>query len=223
MDPPGRASAAEFIYIRACAKLKMPAKRKRDAIQAQLDELDRKYQSKFEEQEKKNDKLERELQQQGKRHTKLTKKLQDEIANSRSDIRSMGFVQMLNTYLNILKFAIKDEPDATKERRDYKKFRNNAKTGPMIAFIKIIYPDRLMSTDALFQYFKGVDSFKVKRDRLIHPRGMIELREDAHRFSALLESHKQKGDPLTHNETLFLDVFSKIDELCSQRIGNLHL
>ena len=44
----------------------MPAKRKRDAIKAQLDELDRKYQSKFEEHEKKHDKLEIELQQQGK-------------------------------------------------------------------------------------------------------------------------------------------------------------
>jgi uncharacterized protein YhaN len=76
----------------------MPAKRKRDAIKAQLDELDRKYQSKFEEHEKKHDKLEIELQQQGKRHTKRIKKLQDEIANSRSGTRSMGFVQMLNTY-----------------------------------------------------------------------------------------------------------------------------
>ena len=83
---------------------------------------------------------------------------------------------MLNTYMNILKFVVKDEPDA-KKRRISKRFA--------------------------------------------HPRHVAELRSEAHRFGEMLETHKQMGDTLDSKETLFLDVFSKIDELCAKGIGNL--
>ena len=84
---------------------------------------------------------------------------------------------MLDTYLNIIKFAKKDEPVQKKRR----------------------------------------NSSKYQRDCV------VELRDEAHRFSAMLNDHKRKGDVLDSQETEFLDVFSKIDELCAVGIGNLRL
>ncbi len=40
-------------------------------------------------------------------------------------------------------------------------------------------------------------------------------------FSGILEAHKGKGDELDANEIRFLDVFSRIDELCAVGVGNL--
>ena len=47
------------------------------------------------------------------------------------------------------------------------------------------------------------------------------VRSEAHRFGEMLESHRQMGDELNWKEMRFLDVFSKIDELCAKGIGNL--
>lgn len=78
-----------------------------------------------------------------------------------------------------------------------------------------------MNAGEIREYFKCVDSFKGERDQLAHPRHVAELRSEAHRFGEMLETHKQMGDTLDSKETLFLDVFSKIDELCAKGIGNL--
>ena len=109
-------------------------------------------------------------------HQKDIQELKDQLRVSRFHTRSMAYFSMLNTYMNILKFVVKDEPDA-KKRRISKRFA--------------------------------------------HPRHVAELRSEAHRFGEMLETHKQMGDTLDSKETLFLDVFSKIDELCAKGIGNL--
>ena len=50
-----------------------------------------------------------------------------------------------------------------------------------------------------------------QRDRLTHPRSIVELRDEARLFSGILEAHKGRGDELDANEINFLDVFSKIN------------
>lgn len=91
----------------------------------------------------------------------------------------------------------------------------------MVLFMKTVYPGKLLSANSIREYFKDADSLKDQRDRLTHPRSIVELRDEARLFSGILEAHKGKGDELDVNEIKFLDVFSKIDELCSVGVGNL--
>jgi len=49
------------------------------------------------------------------------------------------------------------------------------------------------------------------------------LRDEALLFSEMLGAHKGKGDELDDKEIRFLDVFSKIGDLCSVGVGNLRL
>ena len=114
----------------------------------------------------------KDIQELKGQHQTDIQELKDQLRVSRFHTRSMAYFSMLNTYMNILKFAVKDEPDA-KKRRISKRF-------------------------AL-------------------PMHVAE----AHRFGEMLETHKQMGDTLDSKETLFLDVFSKIDALCAKGIGNL--
>jgi hypothetical protein len=148
--------------------------------------------------------------------------LTTDLRSSRRDIRAFSYCQILNTYLNIIKFAIADEP-VLKKRRNSKQFQNKSSSSNLILFINTVYPDRSMSMPNILKYFQNVDSSKDQRDLLTHPRSIVELRDEARRFSAALEDHKRKGDMLNSQETIFLDVFSKIDELCAVGVGNLRL
>ena len=142
------------------------------------------------------------------------------LSASRRDTRSMAYSHMLNTFLNILKFAVMDEP-VVKKRRNSKRFQNNSSSTTLVRFLKTIYPDRPMDIDEVHEYFKKIDSLKDQRDRITHPRSVVELHDEALRFSSMLEDHKTKGDVLDPKESLFLDVFRKIDHLCAERIGHL--
>ena len=145
-----------------------------------------------------------------------------DLKSSRRDTRVVSYCQMLNTYLNIIKFAKEDEP-VQKKRRNSKHFQNSSKLPNLILFINMVYPDGSMTASNIHKYFKDVDSFTAQRNRLIHPRSVMELREDARRYSTILDDHKQKGDALDSHETKFLDVFRKIDELCAVGVGHLRL
>jgi len=118
----------------------------------------------------------KDIQELKGQHQTDIQELKGQLRVSRFHTRSMAYFSMLNTYMNILKFVVKDEPDANKRRIS---------------------------------------------KRFAHPRHVAELRSEAHRFGEMLETHKQMGDTLDSKETLFLDVFSKIDELCAKGIGNL--
>ena len=132
----------------------------------------------------------------------------------------MAYMQMLNTFLNIIKYAQMIEPNA-KKRRCSKQFQKSSDSLSMELFFKIVYPHRTMDSTAKKDYFKKADSLKDQRDRIIHPRSIVELSEEARRFAVMLEEHKASGDDLDAREEIFLDVFSKIDDLCVNRIGNL--
>ncbi|MBV5277013.1 hypothetical protein JZU56_04180 [bacterium] len=45
--------------------------------------------------------------------------------------------------------------------------------------------------------------------------------DSANLYAGMLANHRSRGDALDYKEVLFLDVFSKIDELCACSIGNL--
>ena len=166
--------------------------------------------------------LENRLAELQGQHQKDIQELKDQLRVSRFHVRSMAYFSMLNTYINILKFAVKDEPDA-KKRRVSKRFQNSSVSRSLVLFVKTVYPHRYMNAGEIREYFKCVDSFKGERDQLAHPRHVAELQSEAHRFGEMLETHKQMGDTLDSNETRFLDVFSKIDALCAKGIGNLRV
>ena len=159
-------------------------------------------------------------QNQLKGHQNEIKELQSDLRSSRREARDLSYCRMLNTYLNIIKFAKKDEPVA-KKRRNSKQFQNNSTLASMVLFIKTVYPGKSMSVNSIHKYFKDADSFKDQRDRLTHPRSIVELRDEARLFSDLLKAHKAKGDELDAKEIKFLDVFGKMDELCAVGVGNL--
>jgi hypothetical protein len=144
----------------------------------------------------------------------------NQIEVGRKHSRSIAYTQMLNTFLNIIKYAQMIEPDA-KKRRYSNRFQKSSDSPPMELFLKVIYPHRAMDSNAKKEYFKKADSLKNQRDRIIHPRNIVELSEEAHRFAVVLEEDLASGDDLDAREVMFLDVFSKIDELCANRIGNL--
>jgi len=94
-----------------------------------------------------------------------------DLRSSRCEARKLSYRRMLDSYLNIIKFAKGD----AKKLRNSKQFQNK----------------------------------------------LASVRDEARLFSEMLESHKGKGDELDAKETRFLDVFSKIGDLCSVR--NLRL
>ena len=146
--------------------------------------------------------------------------MEQKLTSGRKHSRDMAYSPMLNTYLNIIKFAQMTEP-SPKKRRCSKHFQNKSSTAPMELFLKVIYPYRAMGPAETKEYFKKADSFKDQRDRITHPRSIVELADEAHRYASMLEEHQTYGDALDANERMFLDVFSKIDELRSCGIGNL--
>ena len=152
---------------------------------------------------------------------KIIDGLISQIEAGRKHSRSIAYTQMLNTFLNIIEYAQMVEPSA-KKRRCSKTFQKSADSLPMELFLKVIYPHRTMDSNAKKEYFAKADSLKNQRDRIIHPRNIVELSEEARRFAAMLEEHKASGDALDAREAMFLDVFSKIDDLCANRVGNLH-
>ena len=91
----------------------------------------------------------------------------------------------------------------------------------MELFLKVIYPGHAMGPDEMKEYFRKADSFKDQRDRITHPRSIVELSDETRRYASMLEEHQSYGDVLDANERMFLDVFSKIDDLRSCGIGNL--
>jgi hypothetical protein len=144
----------------------------------------------------------------------------DELKLSREFTRGVAHAQMLNTFLNVVKFAQEQEPKP-KSRRNSKQFQRLGSLPSMQLFLKVVYPGKTMSLNDAVKFFQAVDAFKDRRDRLMHPRNVADLQDDAHRFAKMLADHNNRGDVLEPKEKLFLDVFSKIDELCAACVGNL--
>ena len=67
------------------------------------------------------DQYRKDVQELKDQHQKDVQELKDQLRVSRFHARSMAYFSMLNSYMNILKFAVKDEPDA-KKRRISKRF-----------------------------------------------------------------------------------------------------
>ena len=145
----------------------------------------------------------------------------DQLKRGRKHTRDMAYTQMLNAFLNVIKFARGIEPAAPTTRRNSKQFQRAADTAPMQQFLQVIYPGRKMTPMQVQVFFKRVDSLKDRRDRITHPRTIVELSSDVESFASMLEDHKNVGDVLGDEEILFLDVFSKIDGLRKCGIGNL--
>jgi len=193
----------------------MASKRKRqsDELKSLIEDQQKRFEEQFEKQEKRfNERLEKQ--------EKEIKELKADLRSSRSDARKLSYCRMLNTYLNIIKFAKEDEPIA-KKRRNAKQFQNHSTLASMVLFMKTVYPGKSLSAESIHKYFKDADSFKDQRDRITHPRSIVELRDEARLFSEMLKAHKGKGDELDTKEIKFLDVFSKVDELCAIGVGNL--
>jgi len=195
----------------------MASKRKlrSDELRSLIEDQQKRFDERLERQEKKSE--ERFEKQQNE-----INELKADLRSSRYEARKLSYCRMLNAYLNIIKFAKGDEPVA-KKRRNSKQFQNNSTLASMVLFIKTVYPGRLMSASSIHKYFKDADSCKDQRDRLTHPRSVVELRDEALLFSEMLGAHKGKGDELDDKEIRFLDVFSKIGDLCSVGVGNLRL
>jgi hypothetical protein len=213
----------------------MASKRKRqsDELKHLLEDQQKQFEDRIEKQakifedrlEKKAKIFEDRLEKQEKQlnhQQKEIKELKADLKSSRRESRELSYCRMLNAYLNIIKFAKEDEPVA-KKRRNSKQFQNNSSSASMVLFIQTVYPSQSMSANSIHKYFKDADSFKDQRDRLTHPRSIVELRDEALLFSAMLKTHREKGDELNAKEIKFLDVFSKIDELCAAGVGNLRL
>ena len=169
----------------------MASKRKRQSNELKnlIEDQQKRFEELFEKQEQRMEDQKRNFEQrfenqqnQIENQQNQITKLTTDLRSSRRDIRAFSYCQMLNTYLNIIKFANEDEP-VPKKRRNSKQFQNNSSSSNLV----------------------------------------VELHAEAHRFSAVLDDHKTKGDVLDSQETKFLDVFSKIDELCAVGVGNLRL
>jgi len=142
-----------------------------------------------------------------------------QLKSGRKHSRTMAYTSMLNTFLNIIKFAGKQEPKVV--RRSFKYFQNTFGEALMQQFYHVVYPGRKTDQRTINAYFSRVDSLHNSRNRRTHPRSIIELSAEAHDFAAMLGEHRTYGDVLNPNESLFLDVFSRIDELHDAAIGNL--
>ena len=144
----------------------MASKRKRqlNELKNLIEDQQKRFEELFEKQEQRMEDQKRHFEQRFENQQNQITNLTTDLRSSRRDIRAFSYCQMLNTYLNIIKFANEDDP-----------------------------------------------------------RSVVELHAEAHRFSAALDDHKAKGDVLDLQETKFLDVFSKIDELCAVGVGNLRL
>ena len=162
----------------------MASKRKRQSNELKnlIEDQQKRFEELFEKQEQRMEDQKRNFEQRFENQQNQITNLTTDLRSSRRDIRAFSYCQMLNTYLNIIKFANEDEP-VPKKRRNSKQFQNNSSSSNLV----------------------------------------VELHAEAHRFSAVLDDHKTKGDVLDSQETKFLDVFSKIDELCAVGVGNLRL
>jgi hypothetical protein len=204
----------------------MASKRKRqsDELKNLIEDQQKQFEDRIEKQAKIfEDRLEKQakiFEDRFNHQQKEIKELKADLKSSRRESRELSYCRMLNAYLNIIKFAKEDEPVA-KKRRNFKQFQNNSSSASMVLFIQTVYPSQSMSANSIHKYFKDADSFKDQRDRLTHPRSIVELRDEAHLFSAMLKTHREKGDELNAKEIKFFDVFSKIDELCAAGVGNL--
>jgi hypothetical protein len=200
----------------------MASRRKRlsDEFKSLVEDQQKLFEERIKKQEKHfNERFEKQEKRLEDQQNEI-KELRADLRSSRSEARKLSYCRMLNAYLNIVKFAKEDEPVA-KKRRNSKQFQTHSTLASMVLFMKTVYPGKLLSANSIREYFKDADSLKDQRDRLTHPRSIVELRDEARLFSGILEVHKGKGDELDVNEIKFLDVFSKIDELCSVGVGNL--
>ena len=84
---------------------------------------------------------------------------------------------------------------------------------------KLSYRRMLDAYLNIIKFAKG-DAKKLRNSKQFQNK-LASVRDEARLFSEMLESHKGKGDELDAKEIRFLDVFSKIDDLCSVR--NLRL
>jgi len=198
-----------FNYISGHVVHEMP---KRNSLQAQLDA----HQKTIDAHQKKIDAHQKKLDA----HQKTTDALLYQLFVSRKHARAMAYAQMLNTYLNIIKYVQMAEPKPMR-RRSSKQFQNSSHSTSMELFLKVVYPLRSMEPKEIKEYFKKVDALKDQRDRITHPRSVVELSDDAHRYAAMLEDHRASGDVLESKEVTFLEVFSKIDDLRANGVGNL--
>ena len=146
--------------------------------------------------------------------------VEEQSACERKFTRETVYAQMLNTFLNIVKFAQEQEPKQ-KKRRNSKLFQRMPTLPSMQLFLNVVFPGRVVSSEDAFRFCQRVDSLNDQRNRLIHPRNVVELQDLAHLYAGMLANHRSRGDALDYKEVLFLDVFSKIDELCACSIGNL--
>ena len=84
---------------------------------------------------------------------------------------------------------------------------------------KLSYRRMLDAYLTIISFFKEDEPFAKKLRNSKHK--LASVRDEALLFSEMLGAHKGKGDELDDKEIRFLDVFSKIDDLCSLR--NLRL
>ena len=144
-----------------------------------------------------------------------------QLKSLRKQMRNMAYGQMLNTFVNVFKFACKKEPKTLAEgRKNSTVFQN--KRDQLKQILRVVYPGRKMSALEVQRFIKNIDSLKDQRDRITHPRSIVELELEVDNFSSMLQDHQNVGDEFTDNESLFLDVFSKFDALRAIGLGNLN-
>ena len=107
------------------------------------------------------------------------KSMEEQSVLDRTFTRGVAYAQMLNTFLNIIKFAQQQEPNQ-KKRRNSKQFQRMPTLPAMQAFLKVVFPDRIVSVDDAVRFCQKVDSLNDQRNRLVHPRDVVELQDDAH-------------------------------------------
>ena len=119
----------------------MSSKRKRQSNELRnvIEDQQKRFEELFEKQEQRMEDQKRHFEQRFENQQNQITNLTTDLRSSRRDIRSFSYCQMLNTYLNIIKFANEDEP-VPKKRRNSKQFQNNSSSSSLVLFINTIYP-----------------------------------------------------------------------------------
>ena len=144
-----------------------------------------------------------------------------QLKSLRKQMRNMAYGQMLNTFVNVFKFACEKEPTTPAGgRKNSTVFQK--KKDQLKQILRVVYPGRKMSALEVQRFIKNIDSLKDQRDRITHPRSIVELGLEVDNFLSMLQDHQNVGDEFTDNERLFLDVFSKFDALRAIGLGNLN-
>jgi hypothetical protein len=145
------AGATEPTGRKPVGQVEMASKRKRQSNELKdlIEDLKKRFEERMEDQKK-------HFEQRSENQQNQIINLTTDLGSSRRDIRAFSYCQMLNTYLNIVKFAKKDEP-TPKKRRNSKQFQDNSSSSNLVLFINTVYPDRSMSASNIHKYFKDVD------------------------------------------------------------------